>query len=102
MVFLALLCGSLAFAAPAAPQRKLPRWSLTTELRIGAIDGQDALDAIADIVVSPATGQIFVTERSQRILVFDDRVAGSAPGAGRGMGIRSGESRRTNWACTTW
>ena len=84
MDFLALLCGILAFAAPAATQQKLPRWSLTAELRIGAIDGPDALDAIGDIVVSPATGQIFVTERSQRILVFDDR--GRRVGAWGGQG----------------
>jgi hypothetical protein len=58
----------LAFQLPAQPS--VPEWSLTPELRIGGVDGPNALDVIGSIVVSPRSGDVFVAEGSRRISVF--------------------------------
>lgn len=86
--FLTVLCVLVAFSSSAQAQQDLPLWSLEPELRIGAIDGPEALDALGDVLVSPRTGRIFVTERSQRILVFDPQGRRLQPfgGAGEGPG----------------
>jgi hypothetical protein len=65
-----LCCLILLLPGHLLAQETLPRWSLVPQLRVGSIDGPDALEAMGEIVVSPRSGNIFVSEASQRILVF--------------------------------
>jgi hypothetical protein len=71
MRLLALAAASLALTPHVSAQQPVPEWTLMRELRVGSLDGSDALGAIGDIVVSQRTGKVFVAEGSQRILVFD-------------------------------
>lgn len=83
-------CLLVAGASPgeAGCQTGVPEWSLRPEVRIGAVDGPEALDVIGAIVVSPRSGNVYFTDRSQHISAYtpDGQRTGQFGGRGAGPG----------------
>ncbi len=84
---------SLCFVRATAAQDAPPRWEMTEDLRIGAVEGPNALSAVHRLTVDARGDRVYVPqEMSGRVRVFDARSGESLYSMGR-SGEGPGEFR---------
>lgn len=52
-------------------QEGVPEWRIEPAMRVGSIEGAEALGPIGSVNVDPQTGRVFANEYNERILVLD-------------------------------
>lgn len=57
----------LAVASLSTPQQ-LPTWTLSPQIRLGALDGPNAFGNVDEMIVSPATGTLFAAEKTNLVV----------------------------------
>jgi hypothetical protein len=94
MLIVIWFLGSLNLAAAQTPQEK---WALVEQLRIGSVDGPNALSAVSALSLSPDRRHIYVAQpRDYALLMFDASSGKYVRRIGqRGMG--PGEFHAINW-----
>lgn len=91
---------SWCFSSPLGAQEACRLdWTLEETLRVGSLDGDDALSFVPGIAIDPGTGDFYVPQR-QGVLVFSDtgdlrRVVGRE---GSGPGEFEAGARAVTWA----
>lgn len=83
-----LACGDTTDQAGTGESQPPARWTLEQDLRIGSLDGEDALSQVGRIALGP-DGRIFVSlSQERRVVVFtpDGARAGSVGREGEGPG----------------
>lgn len=94
------IIGSLVVISTTVAQGSPPRWEMTEELRIGAVEGPNALSAVHRLTVDASGERVYVPqEMSGRVRVFDARSgeslysmgrSGEGPGEFRQIGVMVG------------
>lgn len=102
---LLLVVAASFVSVPAVAQACSEPWALEETLRIGSLDGEDALSGVLDLTVGPS-GSLYVAQVSlPAVTVFDEagrpshRIgrAGAGPGEFNGWPVRLGWTGDTLW-----
>ena len=93
VAFVCTIVASLGLVGATASQDRPPNWDLIEDLRIGAVEGPNALSAVHRLTVDARGDRVYVPqEMSGRVRVFDARSGESLYAMGR-SGEGPGEFR---------